>query len=280
MAIILDKKRKEGLVLTPTSSDRKLARGLKVTRNKKRSGNSLEKIIEKPWGFEFLCYMNEYLDIWQFHLNPKASTSFHCHPGKDALKIVLEGKIMLETIRGKEILSTGDVKLIKGFTLHRTSNIGIEIARVLEIESPPDKENLIRVDDFYGRRKLPYIFKMLENHATKDILVNSFFRENKKKISQNIEAFYLSSAKPFYKKNKRSKEIMGLHLKKDAKCIKIRTLPLGSPKNVKKFFIVLKGMLSIEGREGLREMFPGDCCAISSIKSLSVPLESTKVLIW
>lgn len=280
MAINLTNIKKKDLVFYPTSLDKKLISKLRVIPDNKPKQATLKKIIGKPWGFEFPCYQNRYLDIWQFHINPESSTSFHCHPEKDALKIVLEGKITFETVRGKEVLSAGDTKLIKGFVLHRTSNDSDEIARILEIESPPDKKNLIRVNDLYGRQKLPYTFNPLKSFLTKDILVNSFFRLNKQRISENLEIFHLNSAKPTYVNNISARKMLGLRLKKSAKSILLRNFPFEFSGKDREFLLVLDGMLTIKNREGLQKMFPGDCCPVSDIQQVNALSIKTDALIW
>ncbi len=270
-----------GLVVCPSSLDKKLIKNLRVINDDKSEKiTSKKKIIKKPWGFEYPCYQNKYLDIWQFHLYPQSSTSFHCHPNKDALKIVLEGKITFETVKGKEILSAGDTRLVKAFTLHKTFNNDKEIARVLEIESPPDKRNLIRVNDFYGRQKLPYIFEPLESSLAKDILVNSFFRENNRKISENFEIFQLTSAKPIYTKNIVAEEILGLRLKKNTENILLKNLPLEFSGKTRRFLLVLDGILMIKDQKRSLKMLPGDCCSVSDIKHLNVLSGKTDTLIW
>ena len=40
-------------------------------------------VVNKPWGYEYLAYENEYVGLWFLHIEKDQETSLHCHPKKD-----------------------------------------------------------------------------------------------------------------------------------------------------------------------------------------------------
>lgn len=155
-------------VIRPTMQDVRLVENLCVRKTTKRDPPSFgDVVISKPWGVEYLCGRNEHLEVWELYINPKASTSLHCHPGKDTLNLVLEGDVILETIRRRQILRVKDFRVLKAGVVHRMMNPHPKYrVRVLEIESPPDKYNLIRVQDAYGRESMGYVPLRLRKLST------------------------------------------------------------------------------------------------------------------
>jgi len=110
-------------IVRPTRKDILLTEKLNIRRVKKSEAiNYQQKIVSKPWGVEYLCGRNKNLEVWKLYIASDKATSLHCHPDKDTLNIILEGTVLLETIKRKEILKTGEFKLIKAGCIHRTIN--------------------------------------------------------------------------------------------------------------------------------------------------------------
>lgn len=111
--------------------------------------NWLGKIVPKPWGEEVEVYRSGLVSIWRLTLNPGCETSMHCHPGKETVLIVESGEAIVETLGGFQEVKAGEMTHIQRGAFHRTrTNIG---AMVIEIESPANKRDLVRLNDKYGR---------------------------------------------------------------------------------------------------------------------------------
>ena len=113
-------------------------------------------IVKKPWGEEYLCFKNNILSIWLLLIKPNSETSLHCHPNKDTGYVVLDGKVELSFVRGSKKLKTLDKVYIFKKRFHKSKNIGNKTSHILEIESPIDKNDLVRMNDKYGRAGTPY----------------------------------------------------------------------------------------------------------------------------
>ncbi len=116
-------------------------------------------IVKKPWGYEYLVFQNEAVAIWMLQIVPKRKTSMHCHPSKKTALILLSGTANLHHEGGTMPLNSLDGVNIDRGVFHCTeaynalpmtpqSDNGIW---VMEIETPPIKTDLMRMDDAYGR---------------------------------------------------------------------------------------------------------------------------------
>lgn len=112
-------------------------------------------VVKKPWGYEYLFYECKNSAIWALCLKKDAGTSFHCHPNKKTALLVLKGKVNCSTFTGDRILSRGDVIHLEAKVFHRTCALE-DNTWILEIESPVDKADLIRLSDNYGRKDKGY----------------------------------------------------------------------------------------------------------------------------
>jgi len=132
--------------------------------------NYSDIIVKKPWGYEYLAFQNETMAVWMLHIVRKRKTSMHCHPRKHTKLILLSGnakfswipvsKFFMET---KRLCSLDTVEIEPGeyhsteadssLTIDPISEDGIW---VMEIESPPIKDDLVRLNDDYGRKDKKY----------------------------------------------------------------------------------------------------------------------------
>jgi acetolactate synthase I/II/III large subunit len=121
-------------------------------------------IVKKPWGYEYLVFENEFVAIWMLHIVRKRKTSMHSHPKKRTSLILLAGNATCSHLEGSEKLNPLDGIFIEEGVFHATeasnelpidplSENGIW---VMEIESPPNKGDLIRMKDEYGRAGKAY----------------------------------------------------------------------------------------------------------------------------
>lgn len=123
-------------------------------------------IVKKPWGYEYLCYRNEYLAIWFLNIDSQRQTSMHCHPKKNTGFIVLKGKVQLSFLNNTVTLNELDKIHIFKTRFHASKAVSDGAAIVLEIESPEDKFDLVRLSDASGRQNSNYESK--ENFSPKN----------------------------------------------------------------------------------------------------------------
>ena len=123
-------------------------------------------IVKKPWGSEYLCYRNGDVAIWLLNIQKGEKTSMHCHPTKNTGLVVLQGEIELSFIRNRMLLTGLDKIHIFRARFH--SSAAISDAFLFEVESPEDKEDLIRLDDNYGREEQGYEGREFFEEKTED----------------------------------------------------------------------------------------------------------------
>ena len=116
----------------------------------------LPRRIEKPWGYEYLIFSNDEIAVWILYLKPGTQTSMHCHPSKKTSLVVLEGKVNCSTITERLDRSAGQGLLIDKGAFHQTTTISETGAFVMEIETPVNKRDLVRLKDKYGREGQGY----------------------------------------------------------------------------------------------------------------------------
>jgi mannose-6-phosphate isomerase-like protein (cupin superfamily) len=121
-------------------------------------------IVLKPWGYEYLAYENNSVGVWILHINPNQSTSMHCHTKKTTGLIVLDGKILLSFIGDKSELGKLQKRMIRRGLFHSSKALGANQTILLEIETPNDKNDLVRLDDTYGRVLKPYETKRTDKN--------------------------------------------------------------------------------------------------------------------
>jgi hypothetical protein len=118
--------------------------------------NYNDVIVSKPWGHEYLCYSNESVAIWLLNIDQNASTSMHCHPNKNTGLIVLNGEIELSFLRNSIKLDALKKISIFRSRFHSSKAVSQGGAYLLEIETPVDKKDLVRLSDEYGRENKGY----------------------------------------------------------------------------------------------------------------------------
>lgn len=113
-------------------------------------------VVNKPWGYEYLLFENKHVAIWILCLNKEARTSMHCHPKKQTSLVVLEGEVETSSLEGGHTLCALDGVFIDKATFHSTACTSETGAFVMEIETPPEKSDLVRLHDTYGREHKGY----------------------------------------------------------------------------------------------------------------------------
>lgn len=110
--------------------------------------------VQKPWGFEHEVYRNAELSVWRLQLSAKSETSMHCHPGKTTLLFVADGEVVFSTLQERFTMRAGDALVIEKGAFHKTETLAGAV--LFELESPPNKHDLVRIADRYGRQGKGY----------------------------------------------------------------------------------------------------------------------------
>lgn len=113
-------------------------------------------IVRKPWGYEYLMYQNEHVGVWFLSIREDARTSLHCHPNKKTGLILLDGEAQVSFLNdSKPLKALSKLNIAKGI-FHSTTGISPGGISVIEVETPREKENLVRLDDEYERDQVTY----------------------------------------------------------------------------------------------------------------------------
>ena len=113
-------------------------------------------IVNKPWGYEYLVYENDDVGVWYLNIKYGHTTSLHAHPNKKTGLIVLSGAAEISFLNHAFKLIPPDKTMIRQGVFHSTKAVSKQGLEVLEIETPKDKYDLIRLEDYYGRAGQPY----------------------------------------------------------------------------------------------------------------------------
>jgi hypothetical protein len=101
-------------------------------------------------------FRNAVAGLWFLRLRGGAATSLHCHPHKKTGLVLLSGEAQLSFLNSSERLAPMSRAIIRPGLFHSTKALSPEGIAMLEIETPPDKANLVRLEDSYGREAKPY----------------------------------------------------------------------------------------------------------------------------
>lgn len=113
-------------------------------------------IVNKPWGYEYLAYENEDIALWFLYVKNGQSTSLHCHPKKTTGLILLDGEVEVSFFNHVNRLKPLDKVMIRKGLFHSTKSTSELGSCLFEVETPVDKQDLVRFKDNYGREGKPY----------------------------------------------------------------------------------------------------------------------------
>jgi mannose-6-phosphate isomerase-like protein (cupin superfamily) len=113
-------------------------------------------VVNKPWGGEYLMFKDPQVEIWNLFIKQFCATSMHCHPNKKTALVVVGGRVIFSSLNESLELTSLDAVVIDSGSFHSTQAISKEGARVLELEIPPMKHDLVRLEDMYGRTQDGY----------------------------------------------------------------------------------------------------------------------------
>ncbi|PIR87680.1 MAG: hypothetical protein COU10_03350 [Candidatus Harrisonbacteria bacterium CG10_big_fil_rev_8_21_14_0_10_45_28] len=120
--------------------------------------NDFEKwVVPKPWGHEYLMYKSLAVEVWHLFIKNGESTSLHCHPRKKTAMILIDGIAKMRDLGGAvHDLVAPAGRIIDAGAFHQTIGVSEGGIHLLEVEVPPDKNDLIRLKDSYGRENKGY----------------------------------------------------------------------------------------------------------------------------
>jgi mannose-6-phosphate isomerase-like protein (cupin superfamily) len=113
-------------------------------------------VVNKPWGYEYLWFQNDNVAIWFLYIKKDNGTSLHCHARKRTSLIVLDGEVECTTLDDKYRMRTLDAVVLEPCVFHSSRAISNGGAFIMEIETPPMKGDLVRLNDAYGRQGTGY----------------------------------------------------------------------------------------------------------------------------
>ena len=114
------------------------------------------KVI-KPWGTEYTIFKNSVSSTKLLRINKNKATSLHCHPVKKTGFILIKGSVEVDLgFYNKKKLRSLSRLMIRPGLFHSTKNHEDETAIILEVETPIDKDDLVRFKDDYGRENKHY----------------------------------------------------------------------------------------------------------------------------
>jgi len=127
-------------------------------------------IVKKPWGYEYLAYENKHIALWFLYIKHTHSTSLHCHPNKTTGLILLDGKAEVSFLNDTNKLNPTNKVMIRKGLFHSTKATDERGAWIFEVETPVDKQDLVRFKDNYGREGKPYEDETFEIPKVEDCL--------------------------------------------------------------------------------------------------------------
>ena len=185
-------------------------------------------IVPKPWGKEYLLFRNGDVAIWILNINFNEKTSMHCHPKKNTGLVVMDGSAKVQFLNSSYSLKSLDKIMIFKGHFHSTTCLSKSGLTLLEIESPEDKNDLVRLNDNYGRANNPYESEDTWLKRTK----NEIFIDSVNKHQQHV----LSGCVLKIINNPSKEDLID--------------------KDYNEMFIILKGGLETSKKEGI--LSPGD----------------------
>ena len=134
-------------------------------------------IVKKPWGFEYVLLRDRNsVSVTFLSINYKKQTSLHCHPKKKTGFIILKGNAQVQygiyKENNKKYKPLSRLVMRPGL-FHSLKSISKKGLIALELESPVDKNDLIRFKDNYGRTSKSYEGKnYINNNFEKKFVMN------------------------------------------------------------------------------------------------------------
>tara|TARA_B100000579_G_C22795360_1_gene836827 strand:+ start:63 stop:791 length:729 start_codon:yes stop_codon:yes gene_type:complete len=125
-----------------------------------KSNSYSNRLITKPWGYEYIIFKNQKkLALIFLKIFKKKQTSLHCHPNKKTGFIILSGTAKVQIgiyKKNSRIYKSQSILVFRPGLFHSLKCISNKPLIALEIETPFNTKDLIRFSDNYGRQLKPY----------------------------------------------------------------------------------------------------------------------------
>ena len=153
-------------------------------------------VVKKPWGYEYLLFSNRYFAMTILYIKKGEKTSLHCHPNKSTALFVLSGEILFNTLEKKIKIKSSNGCYIDKKVFHRSKSISDNGSYLLEIETPVNKQDLVRLKDSYGRKGKGY-----ENNNSYSYKTNNYnyLSYNKTSNENNLKKIFGETTLSFKK---------------------------------------------------------------------------------
>ena len=126
-------------------------------------------IVNKPWGYEFVCSEFDNISLLVLHIKNGEETSFHVHSEKDTPMILAQGKMTIKTADNEYTVNVGEIVILNRQIFHKLCSYD-DNTILLEFEMMrPNKNDLIRVNDKYSREQKSYETK---ENIIKDVILH------------------------------------------------------------------------------------------------------------
>ena len=150
---------------------------------KKKNNFYCNKVVYKPWGYEYVVYSDSNrLAITFVKINYGHKTSLHCHPQKKTGFIILDGKALVQIGIYKEnsrCFRALSRLVFRPGLFHSIKAISKQGICALEFETPFKKNDLVRFMDDYGRQ-----FKHYEGKKFTKNIGSNFIKFKKPKLGK------------------------------------------------------------------------------------------------
>jgi mannose-6-phosphate isomerase-like protein (cupin superfamily) len=169
-----------------------------------------DKKVIKPWGSEYTIYKNLNTSMKLLRIETGKSTSLHCHPIKKTGFILIKGQVDVDLgFYNTKKLTAPSRLMIRPGLFHATKNNSKNYAVIFEVETPIDKDDLVRFKDEYGRENLPYEgTNSMENLTNKDpVFIEPNMNETKNYIVEGVKVFLTKTDNIKNLKNREKNEI-------------------------------------------------------------------------
>ena len=133
----------------------------------------LPKKFNKPWGYEFRVDFSTEVTLTYLTILPGYKTSLHCHPTKTTSLTAIAGSGSLQFLKDIQTFGAGSSIMIRNGLFHQVINSGTQNLAVLEFENPSNAQDLVRLEDEYGRKNLGYETNVNDPELTE--IEKSFF---------------------------------------------------------------------------------------------------------
>ncbi|MEV0601768.1 cupin domain-containing protein [Streptomyces sp. NPDC050315] len=155
---------------------KKLVRyGYRVHNEQFDEDSHLDRVIPKPWGYEYRAYVDDFFDIWSLHIDAPHSTSVHAHPRKLTYLLCLGGRGVTSGLDREDVrIGAGSILRIAPGAFHGTRNMGDDPLELIEVEVPRNKFDLIRLEDDYNRAGTAYESESVEHSQDTMRAIRSF----------------------------------------------------------------------------------------------------------